>query len=361
MSDAADKLTRAKSRIIFYHPWWASLIMRLNVVDATGDPRVPTAATDGASLFYNRDFVADLSQDEVDFLVAHEGLHCGFQHHLRRHGREQERWNVACDHAINLILIETGMTMPKDGLADKKYAGLSSEEIYNKLPKSCGQPFGWVLDGVGGNSQDRQWREAMTEAMHAALKAGRLPSSAERLLVDAISEKINWRSLLASLLTRCVGRDDYTWSRPSRRSVAADGYLPSTFAERARPLSICIDTSGSMSERIIGEIVAEARSALIQLRPTNTVIISADAAVQSVEIISADEDFNPRRLRGGGGTDFVPAVREAEKHDPCAIVYLTDLDGSFPQSATAPIFWVSSNKSVKPPFGEVIFHSTDEE
>ena len=51
-----------------------------------------------------------------------------------RRGDASQRWNHACDLAINLLLLEQGFRLPESGLMDRSYAGLSAEQIYERLP-----------------------------------------------------------------------------------------------------------------------------------------------------------------------------------------------------------------------------------
>src|SRR5262249_7383811 len=94
---------------------------------------IKTMATDGVSLFYNPAFVDTLTAVELQGTLAHEVMHPALQHHTRRGDREARRWNMACDYAINPILIDAGLTLPKDVLVDGRFAGMSAEEIYNRL------------------------------------------------------------------------------------------------------------------------------------------------------------------------------------------------------------------------------------
>jgi predicted metal-dependent peptidase len=46
----------------------------------------------------------------------------------------RRRWEVACDHAVNLMLREDGLRLPDWALADPAFAGLAAEEIYPLVP-----------------------------------------------------------------------------------------------------------------------------------------------------------------------------------------------------------------------------------
>ena len=60
-------------------------------------------------------------------------MHPVLQHHTRRGGRNLRRWNMACDYAINPMLLDAGLTLPKDVLLDNRLRGMSAEHIYSLL------------------------------------------------------------------------------------------------------------------------------------------------------------------------------------------------------------------------------------
>jgi predicted metal-dependent peptidase len=72
-------------------------------------------ATDGVSLFFNPDFVDTLSAAELARVLAHEVADPALQHHTRRGDRSPKRWNMACDYAINPLLIDAGLLIPLGG------------------------------------------------------------------------------------------------------------------------------------------------------------------------------------------------------------------------------------------------------
>jgi hypothetical protein len=90
-------------------------------------------ATDGVSLFYNPDFVETLNAATLAGTLAHEVMHPALHHHVRRSGRDPKRWNVACDFAINPLLVDAGLSLPDGVLIDNRFRGMSAEQIYNLL------------------------------------------------------------------------------------------------------------------------------------------------------------------------------------------------------------------------------------
>jgi predicted metal-dependent peptidase len=75
-------------------------------------------------------FVETLNAAELAGVLAHEVMHPALQHHTRRGDRDQKRWNMACDYAINPLLLDAGLTLPKDVLIEYRFCGMSAERIY---------------------------------------------------------------------------------------------------------------------------------------------------------------------------------------------------------------------------------------
>ena len=104
--DVEKKILKARIALSLRQPFLASAIMRLPIKDATVYSWCQTMATDGYHIFFNSNWVSNLSQSELRGVLAHEVLHVIFQHSSRRLNRDPIVWNIAADHAINLLLIE---------------------------------------------------------------------------------------------------------------------------------------------------------------------------------------------------------------------------------------------------------------
>lgn len=129
------KLSAARTRLILERPFIGSLVMHLPLIAA--DPAwCQTSATNAKAFYYNPQFIASLSLSQTQFVLAHEALHCALGHFARRRHRVTQRWNIACDHAVNLLLLGEGLRPPSGILADEKYEGLTAEEIYPMIAES---------------------------------------------------------------------------------------------------------------------------------------------------------------------------------------------------------------------------------
>jgi predicted metal-dependent peptidase len=102
------RIQRARTALLLDHPFFGTLLFRLKGRETLA---VETMATDGISLFYNPRFVDTLTAAELCGVLAHEVLHPGLQHHVRRGNRSPVRWNMACDYAINPLVVDAGLSL----------------------------------------------------------------------------------------------------------------------------------------------------------------------------------------------------------------------------------------------------------
>jgi predicted metal-dependent peptidase len=384
MTTIEVRIERARTSLLLDHPFFGSLLFRLKWRPTSS---IDTMATDGISLFYNQQFVLELAPAHLVGVLAHEVLHPALQHHTRRGSRCPERWNRACDYAINLLVLDAGLSLPSDALVDGQYRGISAEQIYNLLDASesgdGGQAqsshsesgsgeddphapltpggFGQVLDApsekVSGKSIEQQtadWEIAVSQAQTISKLAGSLPVGVARSLESAVEARVDWRELLRRAWSATTP-SDYSWTRPNRRHLWQGLYLPGVRFEGVGEVVIFVDCSGSINQRQLGLFEAEVRSILDGQRPEMVYIVYFDAMVQKVDIYEAGQ---PIRLSpvGGGGTDFRPCFNWVEEQgiQPQVLVFLTDLFGALPDSfPSIPVIWASNGKR-EAPFGEVV-------
>ena len=135
MLNVEIKLASARAQLILDKPFLGALVLRLPLVAANPD-WCKTTATDAKSLYYNSEYIEQLSNDELQFVLTHEALHCGLLHFIRRGSRKRHLWDLACDYAINPILIAEGLVHPPNALYFHEYKNMSAEEIYPMLDDS---------------------------------------------------------------------------------------------------------------------------------------------------------------------------------------------------------------------------------
>jgi predicted metal-dependent peptidase len=143
--------------------------------------------------------------------------------------------------------------------------------------------------------------------------------------------------------------------RPNRRHIWSGLYLPGVVREGTGEIAIAVDCSGSVNARQLRLFEAEIRSILEGQRPERVHVLYFDAEVHKVDTYTAGEMLHLDPV-GGGGTDFAPCFDWLNEHGihPQTMVFLTDLYGSFPESAPDyPVIWASTG-SRHAPFGSVI-------
>jgi predicted metal-dependent peptidase len=147
---AAVRLKKGRTALLLDCPFYGTLLFRLKTRQSHS---LRTMATDGVHLFYNAAFVESLTPAELNGVLAHEVMHPALLHHTRRGNRSPKRWNRACDLAINPIILESGLTLPKDALVDARFVGMNAERIYNKLVEEEGGHEESGNDQGDGSSQ----------------------------------------------------------------------------------------------------------------------------------------------------------------------------------------------------------------
>jgi hypothetical protein len=123
--DVETKLAAARTRLIIDKPFLGALVLRLPLVAARPD-WCRTTSTDARKLYYNTQYIEHLSLAETQFVLAQEALHCALSHFARRGHRVKHLWDLACDFAINPILIHDGLTAPPGAFYSHEYEGMTA-------------------------------------------------------------------------------------------------------------------------------------------------------------------------------------------------------------------------------------------
>ncbi|HUW51712.1 MAG TPA: VWA-like domain-containing protein [Sulfuricella sp.] len=407
MANIETKLAAARTRLILDKPFLGALVLRLPMIAA--DPKwCQTTATDARSFYYNPDYIDALSLEETQFVLAHEALHCALSHFARRQHRVKLRWDVACDHAVNPLLIKDGLKPPPGTLMLDSFEGMTAEEIYPCIDENnTDQPMDQhIYDGAdvdaesngqqqgdeqreggrgntprpdeaqaGGSPEGAQqkqdsengapqpqplsagerealaaqWQQRLAGAAQQAQQAGKLHGLLARMVGELIQPKLPWRMLLARYMTQ-VARDDFSYMRPSRRE--GQMILPSLHSAQAE-IVVALDTSGSVGSAEMDEFLAEINALKGQVRARATLhACDAELAKDGPWLFEPWEEFKlPREFPGGGGTDFRPVFAWVERQgrSPDLLLYFTDAEGDFPKAEPPyPVIWLVKGKAPVP-------------
>lgn len=358
---------------------------------------VPTAGTDGTSIYYNPEFLKSLDDDELLFLVAHEIMHIGLMHMIRCGKRDQKLYNMAADYAINLLLKDAKLKLIDNILIDEKYRGWTTNEIYDDLEKnniqlppdfesdlilvesdgqaSRGDQPVPGLNPIGSDSNktpEQVQKELENKIKATVVKAateskmqgeyhGRLPGEIQRIIEELINPKLDWTAILHRFLTEKI-KDDYTWARPNKRFFP-DHYLPSQYSEGICDITIAIDTSGSITDKKLQPMLSEIQYIWETFNPGKLVVIDCDAQIHHVHELTGgldDPDVLSLKFTGRGGTDFQPVIDYCTEHETKVLIYFTDLFADqIEEDPGFPIIWICYSKHKPAPVGETVYYTPD--
>jgi predicted metal-dependent peptidase len=228
--------------------------------------------------------------------------------------------------------------------------------------ESYDSPQGEVRDAPAGSSEEggteADWKAAVQQAANAAAAQGRLPGHLERFAKEQAESKVDWRSALRRFVQEAASAD-YSWRRPSARYVARGLYMPALHSEALGPIVVAIDTSMSIDDVTLSKFAAEVRAVVDEADPEGIHVMYCDSKLHRTDWfdrndLAAFESLDPV---GGGGTSFVPVFDALDdlEQQPCAVIYLTDLAGRFPEvEPEIPTLWASTVRYGHAPFGEVL-------
>lgn len=377
-TQAQKKISRARAGLILVAPFYATLALSMGAVEVDASV-TETMATDGKSLFYNAEFVMEISDAQIRGVIVHEMLHVAWLHHTRRGNRDPKLWNVATDYVINANVIREGYELPDGALIDVKrfphdmpadavYDILKREQDQNGGQPQQGQPgqgqpgqgqrqIGDILDAAPGQGEAaRQAAEMETKAKiinaaKAAAAAGKATSMSKRFLEEARQTPRDIWAVLQRYVDSAA-RQVSTWSRPNRRYVSRGLYLPGRMPDGMSRLAIVIDVSGSINAAKLATFLKALNVAVEVAGPEAVDVIQCDTK------ITDRREFGPGELItvdviGGGGTELSPAL--AEVKDAAACIVFTDCEfRRDPINPGVPVLWARWGDGAAPGFGEVI-------
>lgn len=205
--------------------------------------------------------------------------------------------------------------------------------------------------------QERKWGIIVKNAAQIAKGQGHLPSGYEYLL-EPVKPKLDPYAMLGHFVSMCR-KDDYSWSRGSRRHIGRGMYLPSLYSEGIGEIIIAADVSGS-TQSVWPLFVGFLNSVLIEVKPDKTHFLEIDAAVHNHTEYGPGEELPQQvAIHGGGGTCMRPIWQWVEDNNinPVCAIVLTDLEMSerdFGDVQSFPTLWISSTAGKEAPWGETV-------
>jgi predicted metal-dependent peptidase len=321
-------------------------------------------------------------------LLAHEALHIVLMHHIRRGSRIHKLWNAACDYIINEILIGAGFHLPPGFLFDKRFSGMSVEQVYDILfleqerPKEEPQkPSDEPQEGEpGDDNQDGQesqegpsddpgddsgegdegeesqtgdpgkcgevrdapsetgeLSEAEINEIESKVKvqiaqavqlqekiSGKMPGSMGKVVGEILDPEIPWYEAVWRYL-QMTAKNDFSMKRPNWNFLGTGDYLPSMLSNEIEGIVLAVDTSCSQQQADLNACLGAIETLLEQI-PTTLTVIHCDTEVEKVETFTSQDLPIKSEMEIGGGTDFRPPFEWVAEQGimPTVFIYLTD-------------------------------------
>ena len=388
-----DKLITARVGLLLRHPFFGNLATRLKLIEAS--EWCATLATDGRNFYYNLEFVNKLKPKEAEFGFAHEVLHNVFDHMGRRDHRDPVLSNIAADYAANQILKDENIGEVPSWIKifqDNKYRGWSYEQIYDELYEKAdkidisklGELLDEHLDGEGESEGDEdgdqkdgkgpprltadekkkirdEIKEAMVAAAHAA-GAGKVPAGIQRMIGDFTEPKMDWRQMLRMNIQSII-KSNFSFSRPNRKSQHCGAILPGMMNEETVDVSVAIDMSGSISDKMAKDFISEVKGIMDEYKDFKLDLWCFDTDVYGYKQFTGDtaDELSEYECKGGGGTDFEANwnFMKEEGIEPKRFIMFTD---GYPcgswgdEDYCETLFIVHGNDSIISPFGQTAYY-----
>jgi predicted metal-dependent peptidase len=362
------------------------------------DSTIDTASTDGKKIYFNPEFLNELTDKELDFVMMHEVLHVALRHCTRGNLLKDDQFNIACDIVVNSNILKS-KDMKKSSITLKKYgesmhlapdgkegyeytAEQVYEQLFKKAKKSKKNQFGGGMSAPNGNGSAQNgdgksqngsgkgngdfddhsrwkrngdddmgellsdlWVKRLSDAaevvkiLDADQSRGMTPLCAQRLLDQLKKPQTDWRTILNNFVKEEIC--DYSFSPPDRR-YDGDFFLPdfNEKDEKVKNILFMMDTSGSISDDMMTVAFSEIKGAIDQFNGALEGKLGFfDAAIyEPVDFASVDDLLKIRPV-GGGGTDFGIIFKYVEEkmqdEPPASIVILTDGYAPFPPEELA--------------------------
>ena len=411
VKNTVRRMTEERALLIKNNPFFGHLSMGLQLACAP----CKTACTDGSRLIFDPAFAEKLSDQELQFVILHEVLHCVFRHCIRGKGLHSVLYNIACDIVVNSTILamwgqesmmiagEKAMHLAPDGKEGREY---NAEEIYqmlihqnhtngiyqmqtdqNNANKSSqmqtnqNPPASMQTDNEGfeKSSFDRHdiwqgicdkaqlqdnWNRKIQSAFRQCGDSTGMPQQVRTIVQDiAHRSGLNWKQLLHDFLQSDTY--DYNFLPPDRRYAFSDFYLPAYNMDEehqtADDIWVCIDTSGSVTGEELTCTMAEILDAMRQAGLKGRISFF-DSNITEPEPFEFENDLKNLTAQGGGGTSFHIIFRYLKEKLypdlPRAILIFTDGYARFPEQKAAldvPVLWlICKGGNADVPWGQVI-------
>lgn len=416
-----ERINRCINKLAFNFEtlWFLDVLYNINIAvmdkDKCPSPTACVMFKDfKISMFFNREFIDKLDDDELLGVILHETLHLALYHNVRNVDKNMQLWNIACDLEVNSIIDSMKFKLPEGGLMPQRdfklESRLSAENYYDAIYRKIEEQKkngggkgegGFSIEGIGTLDDHSQWSKTESESemvkqmvdtvVKPAIQKNENDinrSSIKDNITEALREvsgkknrsarygdqpgnyiskinvtgngKVKWNYILNRLIRRTLS-SNYTpsFKRTSRRyGELVKGKIKN---HKIDSIVVAVDTSGSINrdlhERFMEEIILIRRMFKIEIR-----YIQCDTEVTQDIKLKRYTNVEDIAIKGGGGTDFRPVFDyiKQKNYKPNAILYFTDGQGAYPEKSNIDTLWIidseeSLSYGYNPPFGYKLF------
>lgn len=258
-----------------------------------------------------------------------------------------------------------GLHIPKDPTEAKE---IGEVKISDRMSET------FQLVGVDGNSEkkrqlENQVKRIMREAITQSKMFGNSPGELETRVEEILVAKVNWSKLVKKYLIQDIQRESSfhtTDKRMSYQEAIFPGMITPNDGKLER-LKVCIDTSGSISDKRLAIFVAQLKQLLNKYK-VNAELIFWDTEISSKGNFKNYEELKKIQPKGRGGTDPECLFEYFESREcrvkPSLIIVFTDGYFSISEENAAKwrkkfknTLWIIEDRAhgdkVSMPFGKV--------
>lgn len=258
--------------------------------------------------------------------------------------------------------------MPKGGLADPQYNGMSTDEIYKLLPDNpCkNSPFLGDIKEPENPDHEQAAKDLEDIIIRASLqskaandKPGTIPGTIQIFLDNLLNPKLPWHRILKKYF-HARNKSDYSYRKFNRRFFPRY-YLPTLDGEALMEITIAVDASGSVSTSDFSQFVAEIAAILRSLKPSKITIITFDSGIRSVDVVTDVQSLMEVKFTGRGGTTIEPVLDWAKENKPNVLLVFTDGEFRFHKpdapKKTDVVWLIHGRRPFRAPFGKTITYT----
>jgi len=376
-SELQRRLEKIRVQFLFDHPFLSVLALSLPMRYRKNPHEA--FETDGRAIYVDPAMAGTIPEQQLKYIYAHTLLHILLKHPFRMGGRDAKTWNRSSDIVINLLLsdFERVGERPEHEVMMEKHRDQSVEEVYNALyqenPEGEGTPDEEnpqeqkqdLIENEGDTEAAMEEIDALiVQAMGAAQKQGNIPASFLEVIREVTRPKVDLATLLHTYMTESFFDKQSDFSRPNRRFIYQDLYLPGYRQENNRlNLYIALDRSMSISRDTFSKFLGIIDGVLRISTDFKVTVLPFDDEVDKQRIVTYDaQALKPEVVfeKGNGGTLFEPVLNYLNTAEEAGATLMVLSDGFFKierAAAMQTLFLISEKRNMKrlEPYGDVFY------